>query len=473
MTSSPYRWMAPLRQLIEQLATGAISSRELIESCLERIADTSGQGGTAFLKVHAERARAEADAVDRRRRAGIAQPQLAGIPVSIKDLFDVFGDVTAAGSRVLLDRLPATADAPAVARLREAGCIVIGRTNMTEFAYSGLGLNPHFGTPLNPFDRGTGRIPGGSSSGAAIAVTDGMAAAGLGTDTGGSCRIPAALTGIVGFKPTAHRVPRAGVIPLSFTLDSVGQLARTVDCCAQLDAILAGEADDSPAPGELRGARVWVPTTLVLDGLDAHVAATFDRALAVLARAGALISHAALRMLSRLPQLNRLGGISAAEAYAWHRELIEARADAYDPRVAVRILKGREQSAADYLQLMAERARMIAELDGLTTPFDVLAMPTVPVAAPTLAELADDERYVASNALMLRNASIANFFDRCAISVPIHRDGEAPVGLMLIGERDADRRLLAIAQAAECLLSPALPRRDQSSSTRGQMPQAQ
>ena len=449
--------MPPIGQLLRQLAAGETTARELVESCLAQIADPHGEGSRAFLQVHADRARAEADAVDQRRRKGASLPPLAGIPLSIKDLFDVQGDVTSAGS-VVLKGLPAAAsDAPAVERLRAAGCVVIGRTNMTEFAFSGLGLNPHYGTPLNPFDRATKRIPGGSSSGAAVAITDGMAAASLGTDTGGSCRIPAALTGIVGFKPTAWRVPREGAIPLSTTLDSVGPLARTVEGCALLDAVLAGTLPQAEPEAALQGLRLWVPTTLVLDDLDAHVAATFERSLAALAGAGVSITHAALPALWKLPALNSRGGIAAAEAYAWHRELLERRGSEYDLRVASRILKGREHSSADYALLLRERTEMTQQVALLTAAFDAVALPTVPIVAPRIAELENDERYVALNALVLRNAAIANYFDRCAISVPIHRDAEAPVGLMLMGEHGADRKLLGIAAAVERLLSPALP----------------
>src|SRR5215469_2223473 len=232
--------MPSLAQIKAELAGGG-KSRGLVEQCLARITDQSGVGGRVFLKVHAADALAAADFYDRARAHGAAPSPFAGIPVSIKDLFDIAGDVTTAGSVVLKDASPAETDAPAVARLRAAGFIPIGRTNMTEFAFSGLGINPHYGTPSNAYDRKAGRIPGGSSSGAAVSITDGMAFAALGTDTGGSCRIPAALCGIVGFKPTASRVPLAGTFPLSPSLDSIGPLAHSVDCCATLDAVLSGQ----------------------------------------------------------------------------------------------------------------------------------------------------------------------------------------------------------------------------------------
>jgi aspartyl-tRNA(Asn)/glutamyl-tRNA(Gln) amidotransferase subunit A len=448
--------MLPLASLAQQLSDQKLTAQELVEGCLARIADSAGQGAKAFLKVATTTARAEAEDVDRQRRAGVSLPQFAGIPISIKDLFDVRGDVTTAGSRVLRNAPPAERDAPAVARLRAAGFIVIGRTNMTEFAFSGLGLNPHYGTPLNVFERHIGRIPGGSSSGAAIAVTDEMAAASLGSDTGGSCRIPAALNGLVGFKPTAERVPRAGAVPLSTTLDTVGPIARTVACCAALDAILAGVTLAVPAPLPLAGLRLLLPTTLVLDGLDGHVTACFENALATLSRAGAKITGAALADLARIPEINAGGGFSAPEAYAWHRELLQSHADEYDPRVSVRILKGRDVSADDYAQLGRERAALSQRVRAVTAGYDAVVMPTVPTIAPALKDLERDPEYFRVNGLMLRNPSLVNFIDGCAISIPMHRAGEAPAGLMLVGEHGADRRLLALARAAEASLSAAL-----------------
>src|SRR5438132_1011923 len=221
--------MPSLAQVKAELAGGG-KSRGLVEQCLARISDQSGEGGRVFLKIHAADALAAADFYDRRRAHGAAPSPFAGIPVSIKDLFDIAGDVTTAGSVALRDAKAAEHDAPAVARLRAAGFIPVGRTNMTEFAFSGIGINPHYGTPLSPYDRSSGRIPGGSSSGAAVSISDGMALGALGTDTGGSCRIPAAFCGIVGFKPTASRVPTQGAFPLSASLDSLGTLAPTVAC---------------------------------------------------------------------------------------------------------------------------------------------------------------------------------------------------------------------------------------------------
>ncbi len=433
---------------------GGAKSRALVEACLARIHDPAGEGRRTFLKVHADTALAAADYYDRLRAKGGAPSPFAGIPVSIKDLFDIAGDVTTAGSVILHDAAPAGQDAPSVARLRAAGFIPIGRTNMTEFAFSGLGINPHYGTPANPYDRKAARIPGGSSSGAAVSVTDGMAAAALGTDTGGSCRIPAALCGIVGFKPTARRVPTQGAFPLSTSLDSIGPIAPTVRCCAILDAVLAGEPAADPADFPLGGLRLAVPQTMVLDGLAAEVARTFEVALATLSKAGAKIVDLPLRELSELAQINAKGGPSAAESYAAHRALIAKGEKQYDPRVLVRILRGKEQDAADYIELMAARRDFILRVAAVTAPYDALVMPTTPITAPRIADLAPDDAYRHANAAVLRNPSVANFLDRCSISIPCQRAGDAPVGLMLIGEHGADRRLLAVAAAMEKAVSP-------------------
>jgi aspartyl-tRNA(Asn)/glutamyl-tRNA(Gln) amidotransferase subunit A len=447
--------MRTLSQSAHDLATGT-SSRLLVEDCLARIGDAAGEGRRAFLKVHADQARAAADYIDTLRRHGAAPSRFAGIPVSVKDLFDIAGDVTTAGSVALCDAPAASRDAAVVARLRAAGFIPIGRTNMSEFAYSGVGLNPHYGTPCNPYDRAAGRIPGGSSSGAAVSVTDGMAVAALGTDTGGSCRIPAALCGIVGCKPTARRIPTDGVLPLSFTLDSVGPLAPTVACCAALDAVMAGEEPDDLPPYRVDGLRLAAPQTVVLDGMDQAVATAYAAAVSRLAKAGAKIVDLPLTEFSDIATLNRYGGFAASEAYAWHRRLIETRGSMYDPRVLLRMMRGKDQDAAHYIELIRARADLIGRTAAISGYYDALIMPTVPIIAPPLAWLEAEEQFRAVNLLVLRNTTIANVLDRCAISIPCHHRGDAPVGLMLVGEHGTDRRLFAIAAAVEKIVSPQL-----------------
>jgi len=441
-----------LKAVAGKLAAGKTGSRDLVEQCLERIADPGGEGARAFITVDAAAARAQADAADKLRAAGVALSPLAGMPVSIKDLFDVQGQVTRAGSKVLDGAAPAADDAAAVKRLRRAGMVIIGRTNMTEFAYSGLGLNPHYGTPLNPFERKTGRIPGGSSSGAAVSVTDGMALAAVGTDTGGSCRIPAALCGLTGFKPTASRVPLAGALALSPTLDSAGPLAASVACCAAMDAVLSGDGDGEPIPKPARQLRLGVLNNYVMEGVDATVGARYAAALSALSAAGVALSDMQLPDLNSLPALNARGGIVAAEAHALHRGRLAERFDVYDPRVAARIMKGADQSAADYLDLLAARRDMMARAADVTAEFDAVVFPTTPSIAPTLAELADDANYARLNLLMLRNPTVANFLDRCALSIPIAGAG-APVGLMLMGRHGKDRELFSAGLTVESIIA--------------------
>ena len=442
-----------LASLSADLATGSTSSSEVVSRCLTKIEDREGEGARIFRAADPDAASAAAAASDALRAAGQAPSPHAGIPISIKDLFDIEAEVTCAGSKVLSEQPAAATDAPVVSRLRDAGFVIVGRTNMTEFAYSGLGLNPHYGTPLNPFDRGTGRIPGGSSSGAAVSITDGMAAAALGTDTGGSCRIPAALCGIVGFKPTQRRVPLSGVTPLSATLDSVGPLASTVACCAAIDAIIADD-DSELAAVRPEALTIGVLQNLVFDDIEDRVMADFDRAVNRLSAAGIKVVDVDIPSIAELPAINAMGGFAAYEAYAWHKPLLESRADDYDPRVSVRILKGAEQSSRDFELLKRHRQRLIANADKATQRIDALIYPTVPFVAPPLDALSDDAEYARLNILALRNPSVTNFLDRCAITLPIHQTGSAPVGLNLMGRTMQDRELLTIAVAIEGLLRP-------------------
>jgi aspartyl-tRNA(Asn)/glutamyl-tRNA(Gln) amidotransferase subunit A len=441
-----------LAALADDLDSGRTSARKLVDTCLARIADTSGEGMRAFLHVDAEAAIEAAEAMDRLREVKAAPSPFAGIPVSIKDLFDIKGQVTRAGSRALDDSPPAEADASAVARLRRAGFIVIGRTNMTEFAYSGIGINPHFGTPKGAWQRGVGHVPGGSSSGAAVSVVDGMAHGALGTDTGGSCRIPAAFNGIVGFKPTQRRVPLDGGVPLSFTLDSFGPLARTVGCCAVLDAVLANEPVLPLQPRSIKGMRLAVPTTVALDELEDAVAKTFERALETLSRQGALIERIVVPEFLDVASMGAKGGFAAAESYAWHRYLIVSKGDVYDPRVASRILRGESQSAADYIDLLGARRSLIARTEKRIAPYDALILPTTANTPPRIADLADDKAFTAANLLALRNCTLINMIDGCAISLPAHREGEVPVGLMLAAAGGSDRRIFELAAGMEAVI---------------------
>ncbi|QJC56904.1 2-amino-5-chloromuconic acid deaminase [Polaromonas vacuolata] len=385
----------------------------------------------------------------------LQQLPLAGLPISIKDLFDVAGQVTTAGSTVLSDKPAASKDCPAVARLRAAGALLAGRTNMVEFAFSGIGLNPHFGTPVNPADPHVARIPGGSSSGAAVSVASGAAFAALGSDTGGSLRIPAALCGLVGFKSTARLVPTHGAVPLSSSMDTVGAITRSVRDSITLHQILAAQ-DLKPNAKPLSQCRFAIASCLMQDALDPTVAAGFERGLRLLRQAGAQIEEVAMKELSELAGINASGGLSAAESYAWHRQLIAARQAEYDPRVSIRILRGASMSAADYIDLLNARKDWIARMQTGMAGFDAVISPTVAVVAPSIASVQhDDAEFFRVNSLMLRNTSAVNMLDGCAISLPCHNAEQLPVGLMLWHGALRDDALLSIALQVEAALVPA------------------
>jgi aspartyl-tRNA(Asn)/glutamyl-tRNA(Gln) amidotransferase subunit A len=441
-----------LATLAADLDAGRTTARKLVEQCLARIADPAGEGSRAFIHVDKDAAISAADAMDHLRKANAAPSPYAGIPVSIKDLYDIRGQVTRAGSRALEDSAPAEADAPVVARLRRAGFIVIGRTNMTEFAYSGIGINPHYGTPKSVWNRSVGHVPGGSSSGAAVSIADQMAYGALGTDTGGSCRIPAAFNGIVGYKPTQRRVPLDGGVPLSFSLDSFGPLARSVGCCAVLDAVLADEEVQPLQPRPVKGMRLAVPTTIALDDLDEEVARTFERTLATLSRQGASIERIEVPEFHDVTIMNSKGGFAAAESYAWHRYLLTSKGDVYDPRVRVRIQRGEGISAADYIDILNARRSFIARTEQRIAPYDALVLPTTANTPPRIADLADDQAFTTQNLRALRNCTLINVLDGCAISLPAHREGEVPVGLMLAAAAGSDRRIFELAAGMENII---------------------
>jgi aspartyl-tRNA(Asn)/glutamyl-tRNA(Gln) amidotransferase subunit A len=437
-----------LNDLARALASGETTSRSLVEGALEAIA----HDGRAFTHVDLEGARRAADASDARRERGDLPSPLAGIPVSVKDLFDVAGEPTAAGSFILRHAPPATKDAPVVARLKGAGAIIIGRTQMSEFAFTGLGLNPHW--PVLPNPRDEHRAPGGSSSGAAVAVARGQCAVGLGTDTGGSVRIPSAFCGLTGLKPTQQRVTRAGAFPLSPSLDSIGPIANSVACCRTVDALIADAPIDAHPPVSIRGLRFGVLQEFVLGELDAHVSAAFENTLRRLSAAGARIERLHFPEFERLPEINARGALANAEAYEVHRAAgLLAQRKLYDPNVIARIELGGRMSADDVRHIREERSALIRATDERTKGFDALLFPTVATVAPRLSDLAEPQTFAKANALALRNAGLVNFIDRCALSVPMQDEGALPCGLMIVGETMGDARLLAIGEAIEAALA--------------------
>jgi aspartyl-tRNA(Asn)/glutamyl-tRNA(Gln) amidotransferase subunit A len=401
-----------------------------------------------FTKIYPAAARAAADAADARRKAGISLGPLDGALVSIKDLFDVAGEATIAGSIVLRDAAPAARDATVVHRLRQAGAVILAKTNMVEFAFSGLGLNPHYGTPGNAVD--PLRIPGGSSSGAGVAVAEGTSEISIGSDTGGSVRIPAALNGVVGFKPTARRVPLDGAFPLSPSLDSIGPLARSVQDCAFSDAIMAGEEPKAPEPYPLAGLRVGVPRGRLFTRSEAMVEEAFERALSRLSQAGARIVEQPIDdLLLAMRETTSRASIASIEAAEIHADWLESRAGDIDPRVRYWLARSSAIPAHVYLRMMRRRRALVQAMDQRLAPVDVVALPTTAITAPLIAPLeADDELYNDTDTLILRNTQVANQFDLTALTLPLP-DCERPVGFMLMARHGADRRLLDIGASVE------------------------
>ena len=447
-----------LTSTLQAIRTGTTTLREVLANCLAQA--QSPACAHVFMTLNtAEMQQASA--------AKAPNGPLAGLPFSAKDLFDVQGETTTAGSLVLKNQAPAVTDSPAVASMRAAGGTLIGRTNMVEFAFSGVGVNPHYGTPA-AWDAVSGRIagqkaqedqsdfqplvPGGSSSGAAVSVATGAAFIGLGSDTGGSIRIPAALNGIVGFKNTARRVSTQGATPLSTTMDTICAMTRSVQ-----DAILAHEILASRKvpiyQQSLSGYRLAIPTSLMLDHLSPHVQRVWQRSLGMLASAGAQLTEIRLPELNELAGLLSTGGFSAAESFAWHRQLLAQDAAHYDPRVAQRIQRGAQMTAFEYLDLQQMRQQWIARMQQAMTGFDALLSPTVPITAPTIASVAPgaerDDAFFAANTLLLRNTSVVNMLDGCALSLPCHQPDELPVGMMVWQGPMTDDAVLNVSLAVE------------------------
>ena len=443
-----------LSEARRQIIARSTSATAFVERSIA--AAQSARAAPAFVATSFASARAAAAAADRAVSGGRDPGPLAGLAVSIKDLFDVAGQTTAAGSTILRDAPPAAVDAPAVARLRRAGAALIGRTHMSEFAFSGVGLNPHFPMLANPatLERDANRrIPGGSTSGGAASVAADSAWAALGSDTGGSIRIPAALQGVVGFKGTARLVPVDGAVPLSTTLDTVSAMTRSVRDAVVVHEVLANR----PVQLQRRPIAEWrlaVPTQVMLDGLDETVARAFERSLAALSAAGARIREIGLAPLNELASINANGSFPAAESWAFHRRWLAGRQAEYDPRVALRIRRGETMSATDYIDLVRVRRDWIARVGDALQDVDALLSPTVPMVAPLLAPLVDnDEAFFATNNQLLRNPSSVNFLDGCALSMPCHRDGELPVGLMVWHGAGRDDTVLGAGLAIEAALA--------------------
>jgi amidase/aspartyl-tRNA(Asn)/glutamyl-tRNA(Gln) amidotransferase subunit A len=444
---------ATLRAHRDAVQSANASIEAIVDQALQAAA--SPACAKAFIRLFEPSARACAAALHNMQCAGAPIGALAGAPISVKDLYDVAGFPTTAASSTMHDAAPASCDSLAVERVRRADGVLIGHTNMSEFAFSGVGINPHFGTPANAATAAldaTPRAPGGSTSGGAVSVAAGAALAALGSDTGGSIRIPAALQGLVGFKNTQRLTPVEGTVPLSSTLDTVCAITRDVRDAITMHEILA-QRRVALDPRPLAAWRLALPRTLMLDALDATVAGAFERSLRALRAGGARIEEIALPELGEVADINAGGGFSPPESWAWHRQRMAERGAGYDPRVALRIRRGESMSAADYIELSHARRRWIDRMALALRGFDAMLSPTVPIVAPAIAPLvASDEAFFAANGLLLRNTSLVNFLDGCALSAPCHRDGEFPVGLMVWSDALADDRVLSISLAIESAL---------------------
>jgi aspartyl-tRNA(Asn)/glutamyl-tRNA(Gln) amidotransferase subunit A len=436
------------------MSAGLTTPDEVAEKALSAVAACEDQA--VFTRVTPERARREAKAASRRLREGRPASVLDGVPIAWKDLFDLEGMPTTAGSRLFESNAPAGSDAAVVARLRDAGMVCIGRVNMTEFAYSGIGLNPHYGTPRNPHGRTEARVPGGSSSGSAVAVARGLVPAAIGTDTGGSVRIPAAFNGIIGFKASSHRYPMDGVFPLSATLDTLGVFTRTVEDAVLVDAAMCGLAGPQVRKAGVDGLRVIVPTNVVFDDCQPAVVKNFEAALERLAKAGAKIERGAMVAFDEILALSaQHGTIVAAEAYALHKARVEGPdAHRIDRRVAKRIASAHTMQMVDYIANMQARSRLVQRTKQLLLGNVVVAMPTVAHTAPLIDALeADDELFARMNARTLRNTMLGNFLGWCGVSFPTGFDEAGlPTALLLSGAPATDDRLLSISLSSEAII---------------------
>ena len=447
--------MPGLRELSHALRSGQTTASQLVEHALER----ASQSKSVFTTINPGLLHL-ANTIDSRHKKSQPLAPLAGIPIALKDLFNIRNEVTLAGSIVRKHYAQAEdADAEVLAPLRAAGLLFFGRTNMSEFAYSGIGTNAHYGTPLSIWDRDTGRLPGGSSSGSAVAVGEGIVCASLGSDTAGSCRIPAAFNGVVGVKPSHGRMSLKGIYPLSPTLDAPGPIAIDVDSCFILDQLMCGRAkpaDELPRlqPAELNQLRLVIPEARVMDDLDAEVRTAFEAAIEALRAAGINIRQQTLPLLDDCDDLFIERPIVVREVWDHHRSMLEQHFDEYDPFVSTRLRLGANISDEEQQNRYQARDQLVAaferEFAGLQA--DALIYPTVTCVPPAIAETEDDENARRVNLRCLRNTATVNYFNGCAISLPCHREGEAPVGLMLSATNGQDESLYRIAAAIEAAL---------------------
>ncbi len=428
-----------LTDLAAAYRSGRTTPLAAVEAYLRTI-----EPGPVWRVATADRAREQARRAQHAFEAGVDLGPLQGVPLAVKDLIDMEGEVSAAGSAArLAEARPAERDAPLIARLDEAGAVFLGRTQMTELAFSGLGINPHFGTPRGPHD--PGRVPGGSSSGSAVAVATRQACAALGSDTGGSVRIPAAFQGLVGLKTSDGSLPMEGTVPLSTTLDTIGPIARTLeDAWAIWRALRALPSAPFPeAPGALR---LWAPQAVVTDDLDPEVASTFEAALQALRAAGHRVERPEMPLLREADGLyRRYGSFASHEALALYETFLQRARPPVDPRVAARIVAVRERPSSDYLRMAYARQRIVAEFWDEARGADAIVAPTVSVRAPRIAELdADEAAYHRANAAVLRTTTLFNLLAGPAVTLPIG-DPTWGIGGMVAAAPGREAQVLAVA----------------------------
>lgn len=437
--------------MISSTEISRLSAVGRLDRALARIHPSDADRTMAFTAVFEDSARREAEASDERAAAGASYGPLDGRIVSIKALFDVAGTITNSGSALLRGLAPAVDDAVVLKHLRAAGAVIVGKTQMTEFAFSALGTNPHDGTPGNPRDRE--RAPGGSSSGAVVSVVDGMAEIAVGSDTGGSIRIPASLSGAVGFKPTSGRVSTVGAFSLSSTLDTIGPIALNVSDCAAADQVMSGQV--SPPP--LRAAapdsfRLIAARGRLFDRCEPEVLEVFENGVRRLRASGVHFEDGSMdAALDGIARIDRIGMFPSIELGATLRNLGIGCLDEVDPKTRVRIEAGAGILAVDYVRMTRARHATVDSFENSFSENEVFIVPTTPIRAPRFSSIESDVGFHEANGLVLRNPRVANLLDCPAISLPLPING-LPVGLMLIGRRKSDRRLLEIASCIEAIL---------------------
>jgi aspartyl-tRNA(Asn)/glutamyl-tRNA(Gln) amidotransferase subunit A len=435
------------------IAKGSLDPIEVAEFFLDRI--ERDRNNPSFILVTRKRALDEAEASRKRHREGRAAGPLDGVPIAWKDLVDMAGERTTAGSALYADSPPKEKDAPIVANLAAAGMVALGKTNLSEFAFSALGLNQHFGTPRNPRDLATPRIAGGSSSGAAVAVAGGLSPCAIGSDTGGSIRAPASFCGIVGFKTSEGRIDKQGVFPLSHTLDTIGPMAHTVEDCVLIDMALRGQSTTPVRPADLSSVEFVVPDKTGIDDAEPAVAANLDSTLKRLAAAGAKVTSRPIPQIAAMRALSaQYGSFVAIEAYAEHRAIFDSPdAQRMDRRVVKRALGGRVPER-DVINLQRGREELIAaltdELNGA-----LLVLPATPMTAPAIAPLdGDDELFRAANLRAIHYTFLGNLFRMCGLALPSGTDAASlPTGVQFLAPGGDDDRLLSIGLSMESALS--------------------